>query len=505
MKLGELAAAPHVMLARALTGADADVEIQALAYDSRLVRDGTLFFCVSGFRVDGHDFAPKALAGGAAALVVERPLGLGAPEVLVSSVRASMAPLAARFYGEPSQELRVVGVTGTNGKTTTAYLVRALMEASGEQCGLLGTVKSVIAGQERAVERTTGEAIDLQADLRAMLDGGDLACAMEVSSHALELARTDATAFAAAMFTNLTQDHLDFHPTMEDYFMAKRKLFLPESGPAPGRSVINVGDHYGRRLVEELDGAVTFALEEPADYSAQELRCELDRCRFRLIAPGGEREVTLPMPGRFNVANALGALSCVHALGGSLDVLVEALERGVRVPGRFEPVERGQDFAVLVDYAHTPDSLENVLLAARDLLQGPGGATGRVICVFGAGGDRDRGKRPLMGAIAARLADEAIVTSDNPRSEDPERIIEEIMAGVEGHPRTPPAAIVERRAAIVEAVGRARAGDILVIAGKGHEQGQELAGGRKVPFDDVTVAREALDERAWSTAETAQG
>jgi UDP-N-acetylmuramoyl-L-alanyl-D-glutamate--2,6-diaminopimelate ligase len=504
LKLGELAAAPHVTLTRALTEADADVEIEALAYDSRLVREGTLFFCVSGFRVDGHEFAPQALAGGASALVVERPLGLGVPEVLVSSVRRSMAPLAARFYGEPSQELRVVGVTGTNGKTTTAYLVRALMEATGEQCGLLGTVKSVIGGQERGVERTTGEAIDLQADLRAMLDGGDLACAMEVSSHALELARTDETAFSAAMFTNLTQDHLDFHPTMEDYFLAKRKLFVPETGPAPGLSVINVGDPYGRRLAEELDGAITFALEEPADYSARELRCELDRCRFRLLAPDGEREVTLPMPGRFNVANALGALSCVHALGASLEALVDALERGVRVPGRFEPVERGQDFAVLVDYAHTPDSLENVLLAARGLV-GASTATGRVICVFGAGGDRDSGKRPLMGAIAARLADEAIVTSDNPRSEDPERIIEEIMAGIEVSPSTPPVAISDRRAAIVEAVSRARAGDILVIAGKGHEQGQELANGRKVPFDDVTVAREALDGRAWTSPEIAPG
>jgi UDP-N-acetylmuramoyl-L-alanyl-D-glutamate--2,6-diaminopimelate ligase len=496
VKLGELASGLGATLRGALDESDAAVEIQALAYDSREVRVGTLFFCVSGFRADGHDFAAQAVERGAGALVVERPLGLGVPELLVGSARASMAPLASRFYGEPSQELRVIGITGTNGKTTTAYLVQALMAASGEQCGLLGTVKAVIGGREREVERTTGEAIDLQGDLRGMLDGGDLACAMEVSSHALELARTDGTAFAAAVFTNLTQDHLDFHPTMEDYFLAKRKLFLPSEGPAPRVSIVNVGDPYGRRLAGEIDGVLTYALEQQADYSAMEISCELDRCRFGLITPEGERRVTLPMPGRFNVANALAALSCAHALGGSLDVLVGALERGVRVPGRFEPVERGQDFAVLVDYAHTPDSLENVLQAARDLVDGEG----RVICVFGAGGDRDRSKRPQMGAIAARLADQAIITSDNPRSEDPESIIEEIVAGIEGEPATVPLQIVDRRAAILDAVGRAHSGDILVIAGKGHEQGQEFAEGRKVPFDDATVAREALDGRAWSVA-----
>jgi UDP-N-acetylmuramoyl-L-alanyl-D-glutamate--2,6-diaminopimelate ligase len=501
LKLGELASGLGATLSLALDESEAAVEIQGLAYDSRAVSAGTLFFCVSGFRSDGHDFAAQAIEQGATALVVERPLGLGVPELLVGSARDSMAPLANRFYGEPSQELRVIGITGTNGKTTTAYLMQALMAASGEQCGLLGTVKAVIGGQEREVERTTGEAIDLQHDLRAMLDGGDLTCAMEVSSHALELARTDGTAFAAAVFTNLTQDHLDFHPTMEDYFLAKRKLFLPSEGPAPRVSVVNIGDPYGRRLADEISGVLTYGLEQQADYSAMEISCELDRCRFRLLTPEGERRVTLPMPGRFNVANALAALSCAHALGGSLDVLVGALERGVRVPGRFEPVERGQDFAVLVDYAHTPDSLENVLQAARELLDGQG----RVICVFGAGGDRDRGKRPQMGAIAARLADQAIITSDNPRSEVPESIIEEIVAGIESEPATAPLQIVDRRAAILEAVGRARSGDILVIAGKGHEQGQEFAEGRKVPFDDATVAREALDGRVWSVAGTGRG
>jgi UDP-N-acetylmuramoyl-L-alanyl-D-glutamate--2,6-diaminopimelate ligase len=505
------------LIAAELAGEAAGVEITGLAYDSRDVAGGDLFFCVSGFRSDGHDFAAEAVRAGAAALVVERPLDLGVPEALVSSARAAMAPAAARFYGDPARELRVVGVTGTNGKTTTAYLVRALLEAAGVPCGLLGTVKSVIGGRERMVARTTPEAIDLQADLRAMLDGGERACAMEVSSHALELGRTDAIGFAVAVFTNLTQDHLDFHASMEDYFQAKRRLFVTDDPPAV--NVVNVGDPYGRRLASELEGALTFAVDAPADYSATNLRCGLDGCRFTVSTPVGQRELALPMPGRFNVANALGALAAAHALTGELDVLVAALERGVRVPGRFEPVEEGQRFAVLVDYAHTPDSLENVLGSARELVEAAG--EGRVLCVFGAGGDRDRGKRPLMGAIAARLADVAIVTSDNPRSEDPRAIIEEIMDGVPAdggevgahHSATQTIrrwtphvrAIVDRREAIERAIADARPGDVVVIAGKGHEQGQELADGRKVPFDDVAVARAALGLRTESKVATPGG
>jgi UDP-N-acetylmuramoyl-L-alanyl-D-glutamate--2,6-diaminopimelate ligase len=512
MRLDELTAGLAPVAAGGL-GPGAQAEITGLAYDSRAVRGGELFFCVSGFQSDGHDYAPQALANGAAALVVERVLGLGVPEVVVESARVAMAPLAARFYGDPTAELRVVGITGTNGKTTTAYLLQALLEAAGEQCGLLGTVKSLVGRQERAVTRTTPEAIELQADFRAMLDGGDRACAIEVSSHALELGRVDATRFAAAIFTNLTQDHLDFHDTMEDYFQAKRILF---AGHSPGVSIVNTGDPYGRRLAQELAGAKTFAVEAAADYSARELRCDFTGCSFMLRVPGTEQErvVRLPMPGRFNVANALGALAAAHQLGGELDVLIAALERGVHVPGRFEPVDEGQDFAVLVDYAHTPDSLENVLDAARELIAARNGAGGRVVCVFGAGGDRDRGKRPLMGEIAARLADLTIVTSDNPRSEEPEQIIAEIMGGVARvigsesvsppNPvlRAAPAApsgttppvrsVADRAIAIDEAIAAARTGDVLVIAGKGHEQGQEFAGGRKLPFDDVAVARKAL-------------
>jgi UDP-N-acetylmuramoyl-L-alanyl-D-glutamate--2,6-diaminopimelate ligase len=506
MRLDELIGDSPAATPIAKAQAAGEMSLTGLSYDSRTVKPGELFFCVGGFHRDGHEFAAQAVQNGAVALVVERQLDLPVAEVLVDSARAAMAPLAARFYGHPSRELRVVGVTGTNGKTTTTYMARALLEAGGQQCGLLGTVKSVIGGHERPVKRTTPEAIDLQADLRAMLDGGDRACAIEVSSHALELGRTQEVAFAAAVFTNLTQDHLDFHETMEDYYGAKRLLFLPASGGPPAASVVNIGDPYGRRLAAEVKGARTFALEAQADYSAHDVRCDFAGCTFTLQTPEGSRRVSLPLPGRFNVANALGALAAVHALGHPLELLVPALEMGVRVPGRFEPVAEGQDFAVLVDYAHTPDSLENVLGAARELAAASA-AGACVLCVFGAGGDRDRGKRPLMGQIAARLADTVIVTSDNPRSEDPEEIIDEIMRGMSpgdlAHGTNSPKVqrIADRREAIRRAVACATTGDVLVIAGKGHEQGQELPGGRVVPFDDASVAREALRSHSQSRPE----
>jgi UDP-N-acetylmuramoyl-L-alanyl-D-glutamate--2,6-diaminopimelate ligase len=467
-----------------------DVEITALAYDNRQVTPGTLFFCVPGFTRDGHDFAPDAVERGAAALVVARPLGLGVPEVLVDDVRAAMARAAARLAGDPTGCLPVVGITGTNGKTTTAFLIRGLLEAAGRRCGLLGTVTSVVAGEERPVERTTPEAIDLQRTFAEMLAGGDEACAIEVSSHALQLRRADGIHFAAAVFTNLTQDHLDFHTSMEDYFQAKRRLFHADVATR----IVNVDDPYGRRLAEEFPDAVAFAIDSDADYRATDLRTGFEGSEFTLRTPDGEHAVSLCLPGRFNVSNALAAWAAARALGVEPERLAAALPEAGRVPGRFEPVVEGQPFAVLVDYAHTPDSLENVLNAARELARvgeadGERSETNRVIVVFGAGGDRDRGKRPLMGEIAARLADVAIVTSDNPRSEDPDAIVDEVLAGARG------AAVereVDRRAAISRAVALAAPGDVVVIAGKGHEQGQEFAGGRKEPFDDVAVARETL-------------
>jgi UDP-N-acetylmuramoyl-L-alanyl-D-glutamate--2,6-diaminopimelate ligase len=467
------------MTLRELLGDGPDVEITGLAYDHRKVEPGTLFFCVPGFTRDGHDFAPDAVERGAAALVVCRPLGLGVPEVQVPDMRAAMAHAAARFSGDPTAELQVVGVTGTSGKTTTAWLVRAMLEAAGQQCGLLGTVASIVGGEQRAVERTTPEAIDLQRTFREMLDAGDVACAMEISSHALELRRAEGIHCAVAIFTNLSQDHLDFHPDMEAYFLAKRRLFETD----PRLRVACADDRYGRRLAAEFPGTITFGIDTDADLRARDVRPDAAGSDFTLRTPDGEWPVRLGMPGRFNVLNALGAWAAARALGAAPEPLLATLADPPRVPGRFEPVEEGQPFAVVVDYSHKPGALENVLHSARAV------AEGRVIVVFGAGGDRDRGKRAVMGEIAARLADLAIVTSDNPRSEEPAAIVEEVAAGARGgHVERE----VDRRAAIARAVGLARPGDIVVIAGKGHEQGQEFAGGRKEPFDDVAVAREAL-------------
>ncbi|HEV3379262.1 MAG TPA: UDP-N-acetylmuramoyl-L-alanyl-D-glutamate--2,6-diaminopimelate ligase [Thermoleophilaceae bacterium] len=461
-----------------------EVEVTGLAYSSQSVAPGTLFFCVPGFRADGHDFAPDAVARGAVALVCQRPLGLGVPEVVVDDVRAAMGPAAGRFYGDPTSELDVVGVTGTNGKTTTAFLVRHLLEADGRQTGLLGTVKRVVGGVEEEVERTTPEAIDLQATFRRMVDGGDRACAMEVSSHALELGRVAGIRFACRIFTNLTQDHLDFHETMEAYFAAKRRLF-----EEPGLSVVNLDDEYGRRIAAEVE-SVTFAVECDADYRARDVEFDLMGSRFVCDTPDGELRLRSPLPGLFNVQNVLGAVAAARSLGVPGEAIAEALPSFGRVPGRFEPVDEGQDFGVLVDYAHTPEALENVLQAAREVTRG------RLHVVFGAGGDRDRGKRPLMGAAARRLADRVLVTSDNPRSEDPEAIVDAVMEG------TGPDAEREtdRRRAIALAIETAEPGDVVVIAGKGHEQGQEFENGRKEPFDDRTVAREALRTRLGARA-----
>src|SRR3954453_493391 len=342
------------MTLRELLGAGtADVEVTGLAYDNRAVGPGTLFFCVPGFTRDGHDFAPDAVARGAAALVVARPLGVGVPEVVVTDVRAAMACAAAAFYGDPTAQLPVVGVTGTSGKTTTTFLLRGLLETAGRPCGLLGTVTSVIAGDSRPVVRTTPEAIDLQRTFRAMLDGGDRACAIEVSSHALELRRVDGIHFAVAAFTNLSQDHLDFHPSMEAYFEAKRRLFTDFD---VGVAIVDVDDPWGRRLASELPEAVTVAIDRPADWRASGVRVTQGGTRFTVRGV----DVELPLPGRFNVSNALVALAAGDALGLALGAMAASLRAVGPVPGRVQAVDMGQDFAVLVDYSHKPAALENV-------------------------------------------------------------------------------------------------------------------------------------------------
>jgi UDP-N-acetylmuramoyl-L-alanyl-D-glutamate--2,6-diaminopimelate ligase len=473
MELAQLAAAQE----GARIVGEGSVEIADLAYDSRKVEPGTLFFCVRGQKVDGHEFGPRVVEEGAAALVVERELtDLAVPQVVVADSRAAMAPLAARFWGDPTAKLRMVGVTGTNGKTTTAFLVHEILRAADIRCGLLGTVKQVVGGVEKPVVRTTPEAIELQRTFRQMIDGGDEACAMEVSSHAMALHRADAIDFEVALFTNLTQDHLDFHADMEDYFLAKRKLF--EAGP--GTAIVNVDDPYGRRLAEEFE-CITFSAEgAEADYSAREVEFDATGSTFSVSG----MQLRTGLPGHFNVANALGAFAVAEAMGVGSDFAAAGLVGAARVPGRFEPIDEGQDFAVLVDYAHTPDSLENVLRAARRL------TGGRLISVFGAGGDRDRDKRPKMGRAGAELSDLTVITSDNPRSEDPEAIVAEVAAGAEEAGELE--VVVDRREAIARALGRAAPGDTVVIAGKGHEQGQEFEGGRKIPFDDREVAREEL-------------
>jgi UDP-N-acetylmuramoyl-L-alanyl-D-glutamate--2,6-diaminopimelate ligase len=461
---------------------DPDVEIADLAYDHSKVISGTLFFCFRGAKADGHDFAAAAVEAGAAALVCERPLDLDVPQAIVADARAAMAPLAARFYGDPTAELKLAGITGTNGKTTTAFLLRGILAATGTPCGLLGTVKRTIGEVEEEVERTTPEAIDLQEAFRRMVEAGDRACAMEVSSHALTLHRADAIHFDVAVFTNLTPEHLDFHVDMEEYFKAKRALFDRCSC-----GVVNIDDEWGRRLIREvrLEGVTYSAAGEVADFRAENVSFDVRGARFELHSPIGALDVEIPLPGEFNVANALAAIGAAHLLGVDIEAAAEALREAERAPGRFEPVNEGQAFTVLVDYAHTSDSLRNALQAARRLTEG------RLICVFGCGGDRDREKRPLMGATAAELSDICFVTSDNPRSEDPEAIVAEVVAGIPADAEGVEIE-VDRRAAIAAAIAAAGEGDTVVIAGKGHEQGQEFEGGRKVPFDDREVARQEL-------------
>jgi UDP-N-acetylmuramoyl-L-alanyl-D-glutamate--2,6-diaminopimelate ligase len=425
-------------------------EIRELAYDAREVRRDSLFFCVPGAKADGHDFAAAAVEQGAVAVVVERPLELEVPQLVVPSVRAAMALAAVEFFGDPTAELPVAAVTGTNGKTTTAYLLAAILTAAGEQPGLLTNVERRVGDDVREAGLNTPESIDLQRLFRQMLTAGNRACVMEATSMASSKGRLEGTRFAVLVFTNLTQDHLDFHGSMEEYFESKRRLFAQAA-----QAVINVGDEYGARLASELPDAITF---RPDD---------------------GLGAVKLKLQGRFNVENALAAAAAARALGVDDETIGAGLEALDRVPGRFDRVDEGQPFTVLVDYAHTPGALETALRSARELDRG------RVICVFGAGGDRDRSKRPLMGQVVSEFADVALVTSDNPRGEDPASIASEVAGDLELEIE------LDRRRAIERALESARAGDVVVIAGKGHEQGQEIAGS-KLPFDDREVARDAL-------------
>ncbi len=482
--------------------------VKAIAYDSRRVAPGSLFVALKGQRHDGVEFAVQALARGALAVVAERPRPpeVTAPWVVVPDARLAMARLAAAFYQHPSGDLTVVGITGTNGKTTTSYLVNALFEAAGIPCGMLGTIVYRIGGEERPATRTTPESVEVQQMLREMVARGCGACAMEVSSHALSQRRVDQTRFVVGVFTNLTRDHLDFHGDMESYFAAKRRLF-EMLGP-DGTAVINIDDPRGASLAGLAGRTLTYAIDRQADIHPSALTYSLRGFTCEAVTPAGPIEVRSPLVGRPNVYNVLAAIGAAVACGLPTAAIARGLAGLDRVPGRFQVVSGpGDDVTVVVDYAHTDDALKNLLETARPL------ATARLITVFGAGGERDRTKRPLMGAVAARLSDLVIITSDNPRGEDPAEIIEEIKRGVampsertrpsesrEGQPKytpptpTPHLVIVDRKLAINRAISLARPDDVVVIAGKGHEQYQVI-GEREIAFDDVAVAQEALERR----------
>jgi UDP-N-acetylmuramoyl-L-alanyl-D-glutamate--2,6-diaminopimelate ligase len=504
MTLGELVAAAGTL------GPDSGIRVSGvhrdeaivtgIAHDSRAVSAGAVFVAIPGARLDGSRFAADAVDRGAVAVVAESPTptDVGVPWLHAADARLALADLAAVFHGHPSRDLTVVGVTGTNGKTTTTYLLAAVFDAAGLPCGRLGTVTFRVGpapGDERDAARTTPEASEIQRLLREMANHGSKACAMEVSSHALVLHRVANTRFAAGIFTNLTRDHLDFHEDMARYFAAKRRLF--EMLPADAPAIVNVDDPKGAELAASLPRVVTFGIDRPADVRATTIQSSLEGLAFEVVTPRGTLAMRSPLVGRPNVYNILG----VTATAIALDLPTAAVEQGIgrleTVPGRFQLVSSGRDdVRVVVDYAHTDDALKNLLETARPL------ADGRLVTVFGCGGDRDRSKRPLMGAVAGRLSDYVYLTSDNPRSEPPDRIIEEIVRGLAPQaepgapvrPGTPYTVDVDRRKAIELAIRTARAGDLVMIAGKGHEKYQ-IIGDRTLPFDDVDISRAALAQR----------
>ena len=470
-----------------------DVEVSGLAYDSRAVVGGDAFFCIRGLVTDGHLYAAPAAARGAVVVFVERELEeelpAGVALVEVPDTRYAMARLSSAYYGQPSREMRLVGVTGTNGKTTTAFLVESILKEEGGVTGLIGTVENHIGDAVEEVTRTTPESLDLQRLLRRMADAAVDTVVMEVSSHALELHRASGCEFDVVAFTNLTQDHLDFHISLEDYFGAKRRLFEGEEFGPERVAAINIDDPFGRRLLEETSlRSISFGLEPGADVCAGEVEVLPEGNRFLLKTPRAETRLLTRLQGRFNVYNCLAAAAVGHALGAAPEATARGLERLGGVPGRFENIECGQPFTALVDYAHTPDGVRNVLEACREV------SAGRVIIVVGCGGDRDRSKRPLMGRVAVELSDLAIITSDNPRGEEPASIIEMMLEGVRddfsGERYT---VEVDRRTAIRRAVEEAEEGDLVVVAGKGHESGQIFSDG-VIPFDDRQVLRECLRE-----------
>ena len=472
-----------------------DTILSGLSYDSRKVTPGCGFVCVEGFKTDGHKYIPFALEQGAAAVIAQRPVEVpgGIPLVIVRDTRKALALMSAAMADYPSRKLTMVGVTGTNGKTTTTYLIECIFKEEGYKVGLIGTIINKIGEKVLPVTNTTPESLDLQMLLKEMVDSGITHAVMEVSSHALELGRTEGVEFDSAVFTNITQDHLDFHGSMENYLEAKKKLFTGldrnKGKQAPKYGMINVDDPSARSIIEVTKGRVlTYGVKNDCDIRAFNISLRADRAAFDVTTPKGDLYLEIHLPGMFNVYNSLAALSVGVSQGIGLDSIKAALESVKGVPGRMEKVSEGQDFTVLVDYAHTPDGLENIIRSAREF------AAGRVITVFGCGGDRDRTKRPVMGEISARLSDYSVLTSDNPRTEEPLFIISQIEEGVrKAADRSKYSIIPDRREAIGSAIKMAEAGDVILIAGKGHETYQ-IVNDKVNHFDDREVAREMLQK-----------
>ncbi|UVT15316.1 MAG: UDP-N-acetylmuramoyl-L-alanyl-D-glutamate--2,6-diaminopimelate ligase [Nitrospira sp.] len=473
---------------------DLGVPIHAITDDSRAVSTRSLFVAVKGERVDGHHFIPAAMKGGMVALVTQQPVReVPVPFVQVEDSRKALGLLGSRFYGDPSSRIRMIGVTGTNGKTTTTYVCKALLEALSRQVGLIGTVAYQIGGNAIPAAHTTPGALELQQLLDKMVAAGCTTAVMEVSSHALAQDRTSGCEYDVAVFSNLTQDHLDFHKTMEEYFQAKLRLFTGLTGgrKANKRAIVNVDDSYGTRIAEQCPAPVwTYALKNKADLRAEAVRLSLQGTTFTAATPVGNFPVESHLVGEHNVYNLLAAIGVALHEGATPDQIRQAVGRVINVPGRFERVIGGQPFTVVVDYAHTEDALVRLLTAAQAL------KTGRIITVFGCGGDRDRGKRPKMGAAAVGYSDVVILTSDNPRTEDPHAILEQVEVGVidalRQRSHVQYRKVADRREAIKEAVREARAGDMVLIAGKGHEDYQ-IIGTQKFHFDDREVARDAIE------------
>ena len=490
MTLGQILAT--VPLEASLSQPVADLPIEDLEYDSRRVRPGALFFAFQGQHADGRDFAKDAMSRGALAVVSElpRPEGLNAPWIQVAHARQALALAARRLYGAPDERLLVTGITGTNGKTTVAWLVDSILGAAGKTTALIGTIQYRVAGEVRPAPNTTPESLDLQRIFSELEQRGGSHVTMEVSSHALALGRVYSLRFHTAVFTNLTREHLDFHRTMEQYFRAKQRLFEGCGAPPPRFAAVNTDDPYGRQLVIAPETRrMTYGLAPGASVRASSVSATAEGLRFDLQAEGRTLAVRSPFIGVINVYNILAACSAALACGLDLGAIVAGVEQARAVPGRFERVYEGQPFTVIVDYAHTDDALRNAIQAAR------GVTARRVITLFGCGGDRDRAKRPLMGAAAAELSDFVVLTSDNPRSEDPLAIMNDAMVGLQRHD-VRHVAEPDREKGIRLALAEAESGDLVLIAGKGHETYQIL-GDRTIPFDDREVARRVLNELGY--------